>query len=123
MKNGYNIVIGGKGFKPEKFKSNILKPSAIINDPDNSFIEFNNYEDTEYSLDMVAEAIDTLEIYKSYFLTFMNDPNIEYKQVNFFIESDYENLDFTNKNIEILHELGFTILCSFTKPNLEKQNT
>ena len=116
MRNGFNIVIGGNDFDALKFVSDRLEPQHIQDSGTDKFLEFNDFEEGEYSLDMIAEASDYLKIYYDYFKIFKHEPTVEYKTINFFIECSYESLYFDSEQINLLNDLGFTISFTFAEP-------
>ena len=116
MRNGFNIIIGGKDFEPAKFITERLEPQHVQTTGEDRFLEFNDFEEGSYSLDMVAEAMGLLEIHRDYFATFKDEKTIEYKVINFFIEHEYWSLDLSMHQIDLLHELRFIICFTFTGP-------
>ena len=102
MRNGFNIIIGGLKFNPNEFISDRIKPQYIEIKNEDKFIEFHEYEEEKFTLDMISEAIDYLDIYEDYFIQFKDEKTVGYRIINFFIETDYESLDLDERQIEIL---------------------
>lgn len=109
MENGFSIVVGGINFNPLNFISEVIEPDNIQNSNKDNYLEFNDYTEKKYPLDMVAEAIDILDIYQNYFQSFMHEATVEYRAINFLIDNQSESLDFNLTQIKLLNKLKFTI--------------
>ena len=122
MRNGFNIVIGGLKFNPNKFISDIIKPQYIEIENKDKFIEFHEYEEGKFTLDMISEAIDYLDIHEDYFLQFKDESTVEYRKINFFIETDFQSLYISEQQIEILHKHKFELSFTYIEPKNRTRN-
>lgn len=125
MRTGWEIVIAGRGFDPsEFFKTALIQPSRIWSDevvtqvePEEKQrcgqkgVEFSDFHDGPYPLDMATEALDYLMTHRDEFEKLCRLPGIEERRLNFIdtLEGHGGMFHFDPSWIVVLAELKFSI--------------
>jgi hypothetical protein len=120
MKVGFSIVVGGDAFDPEAAiagcycqpdviaRKGELLPNGNVS-PD-SFVEWGDWHEGTYPLDMVTEALDLLIGYKEEFSRICHSPGVEYRSLLFGqLGSNGDVFNFSADQVRLLDDLGFDI--------------
>jgi hypothetical protein len=135
MLTGWEIVIAGRNFDPAAFlETSIIQPTKIwereVEEDGERHkqrgIEFSDWHEGAYRLDMVTEALDYLGTHRIEFQKLLSLPGIDDRCLNFVDTSCHRNLacvfDFTPERMSLLASLELSVsivIPSFGEPGVK----
>ena len=129
MRTGWQIVVAGRGFDPTAFlESSIIQPCSEwdceVEESGNRWIErgieFTDWHQGPYPLDMATEAMDYIHSHFNEFRELCTLPGIDKRELNFFdtLDGHGGSFDFFAPWIKALAELQFQISICFLPPQI-----
>lgn len=134
MKQGFNIVIGGRNFEPEKMKWESRNlPDVIVRKGEKqagkvceeSFVEWDCWKDEFGELDIIAEALDFVNGNQDQLLAISTAHGVEYRYLNI-VMGNWHCIELSAENIKLLAQVSLSLsVCDGVseKGSLRQENT